>query len=444
MAGTKKRALPCIPRAIPAYNRYDTRFDLTGEVTVGGWVYDGVPPFLPHLQGTQVTESESHDDWKGQVTPPGDIGGNFTTTKQYATLPEGEVKLTSPWIPQGVSYPPRSYRHLYKGPIAIQEAFEASKASFPPFAMSSETALTAYGSKAVSLCAPTRPTVNLATSLLEVYHEGLPKLIGRDTWETRTAEALDYRRRAKSGSSEFLNYQFGWLPIVSDVRDFVSAVVNMDKLLQQYVRDNGNVVRRRLALPPSVSVEESVVRARTLPRLSVNGDYYDFSQPRGDVVRRRETSVRRWFSGAFVYHLPHTFFAEVYTPFADKFQVYRKVLGLELTPETIWQLAPWSWAIDWFTNVGDVISNASTWALDGLVMKYGYVMEHSIVRDTLTYVGPIPYRDRSCSQRPPDVTLVSEAKLRRAANPFGFGLTMEGLTALQKTILAAVGISRMR
>jgi hypothetical protein len=153
--------------------------------------------------------------------------------------------------------------------------------------------------------------------------------------------------------------------------------------------------------------------------------------------------VDRWFSGAFVYHLPQSFFADLYSPFASDFQRVSHLFGLELTPDVLWELTPWSWAVDWFSNVGDVIHNVSAWANDGLVMKYGYIMEYSFVQDTYTFVGPTNVVG-GFAGRPPNLTLVVETKVRKKANPFGFGLTMSGLSTVQKSILAAVGLSRLK
>jgi len=116
----------------------------------------------------------------------------------------------------------------------------------------------------------------------------------------------------------------------------------------------------------------------------------------------------------------------------------KKLLGISLTPETLWNLAPWSWTVDWFSNAGDVISNVSDWATDGLVMRYGYLMEHSIVKDTYLMNGTGSKSVPSC----PPLQLVTETKLRKRANPFGFGLTWNGLSAVQLAILGALGISR--
>lgn len=402
------------------------------------------PPSRPaHLQGKQVTVSESHPDWRRLSAAAGDVGGNFSSTRQYAHSPIGNVHVDTGWAPSGITY---DVRYVYDGPMSFSGWNVPGTTPFPPFASSSVSTLNSYGATAIARCAPTKPTANLATALLEVYHDGLPKMIGRDTWRLRTEKAKDlHRQGAVQGSSEFLNYQFGILPLVGDVQDFVKAVINLDKLLQQFIRDNGQVVRRRYSFKPEVSTVETVVNANATPWLGSNSANFvnTVALPRPQLLRRRETTVNRWFSGAFVYHLPQTFFAELYTPFAKEFQIYRKVFGLELTPEVLWEVAPWSWAVDWFSNVGDVVHNTSAWANNGLVMKYGYIMEHSIVRDTYTYVGLTRLKGDSTS-RPPDLILTSESKLRRAANPFGFGLTLDGLTNLQKSILVAVGLSRLR
>jgi hypothetical protein len=71
-------------------------------------------------------------------------------------------------------------------------------------------------------------------------------------------------------------------------------------------------------------------------------------------------------------------------------------------------------------------------------MWYGYIMEHSIVRDTYT----LSATGFNQPQAVPPATFVTETKLRRGANPFGFGLTWDGLSTFQKSILAALGITR--
>jgi hypothetical protein len=118
-----------------------------------------------------------------------------------------------------------------------------------------------------------------------------------------------------------------------------------------------------------------------------------------------------------------------------------KLFGTDITPEVLWELTPWSWAIDWFTNAGDVLSNVSDYVKYGLILKYGYIMETTMVKDTYTYVS---YGDGT-STYPVDVPpliMTSTVKKRRKANPFGFGVAWDGLSPFQLAIAGALGLSK--
>jgi len=118
-----------------------------------------------------------------------------------------------------------------------------------------------------------------------------------------------------------------------------------------------------------------------------------------------------------------------------------KLFGLSLSPDTLWQLAPWSWAVDWFANTGDVLHNVSAYANQGLILRYGYIMEHTVVRDTYSCGNPVT--NGLWNGRPiAPITFVTETKVRRRANPFGFGVSWNALSPFQTSIVAALGISR--
>jgi len=164
-------------------------------------------------------------------------------------------------------------------------------------------------------------------------------------------------------------------------------------------------------------------------------DFWD-ATPSGDVVLTRNVSRNQWFSGAFTYGLPKG--DSALSGLHRHYLEAGKLLGTSLTPETLWELSPWSWAVDWFSNTGDVISNLSDWALYGLVMQYGYIMEHTIVSDTYTTT---PTGIKGVKSSTP-LTFVTETKTRKRANPFGFGVAWNGLNPIQLGILAALGITR--
>jgi hypothetical protein len=78
------------------------------------------------------------------------------------------------------------------------------------------------------------------------------------------------------------------------------------------------------------------------------------------------------------------------------------------------------------------------------VLKYAYIMEHSVVRDTYSFGGGLGLIPQALyPARPNPIVFVSETKLRRRATPFGFGISLGGLNSTQKTIVAALGLSRL-
>jgi len=382
------------------------------------------------LQGTQVTVSEYHPGWRKNISAKVDVGGNFFTQKKYAvadvsseTITGQQVTQTNPQTGEKTAW----IDWMYHGPIL---PWHCQDAVFPPAANSSDMVLNAIGAKAIAIVKPTNSIADLATFLAELRREGIPKVIGAQSWKTKAAHG-------RSLGSEYLNVEFGWQPVVNEVRAIADSIRRADFAVRQYKRDAGRVVRRRYNFPPEYSETTTLFRSGVNAYASPSGFnmYKSSGTNQGTVFRTRSTSVRRWFSGAFTYHLP-----DYFPGMADNVAKAKRLLGAEVTPELLWNLAPWSWAVDWFSSTGDVISNLSDYATDGLVMRYGYLMEHSIVKDVYTFAGPTGLTDTSV--RPSPVSLITETKIRRRANPFGFGLTMEALTGRQQAILVALGISK--
>jgi hypothetical protein len=151
-----------------------------------------------------------------------------------------------------------------------------------------------------------------------------------------------------------------------------------------------------------------------------------------DQVKTRKT----WFVGCFVY--PDLIGGSDWVE--DYYHKASYLYGLDLNPYTLWQLAPWTWLIDWFTNVGDIIKNVTNAAINGLVLRYGYVMETTTVTRTATGKKPIIF-DAGPSINGYGYTYGGITKVRVGATPFGFGVNLSTLTPTQIAILAALGIT---
>lgn len=395
------------------------------DVTKGSWR-------PPGWNGTEVTRSENHPEWlrrrPGDVMV-GDVGGEFFNQKTYV------IGHDKPWPIVGLTgYKNKGLfneqRAEYKG-VLLPDCPTLAGSCFPPITASARSGLDSWGTKAIALCKPTDRVANALQTLIELYREGLPKLIGSATWKAGVL-------RARDAGHEYLNVEFGFKPLANDIAKFMATVVDCDRLIRQYERDSGRLVRRRMSFPPERSIDVSKRSDNvyvTVPSSSLLTDPSSTNQ--GSTYRIREVEVRRWFTGAFCYHIPdynnNRYAARPHMSQAER------LLGLELTPEVLWELAPWSWAVDWFTNLGDVISNLTSWFQDGLVLKYGYIMEHSKCSDTYVYIGQTKFWSGSS---PAPVTFVTETKQRQRATPFGFGVLLSALTDRQKAIAAAIAVQQ--
>jgi len=416
-------------RRLPGASRYGK------QVTVVNGVPGSPTVFKFDYSGTQYTESEGHQFPVPKGTGLIDSGGPFYTTKSYcknSAMRNGAISKKQS----------SSVTNTYVGHAAVPVPEVGNRPQFPTPAASSDAQLNVFGATAIARCAPANPPSNVVTFLGELMKDGLPSLIGHETWQNRSllAKSADNsaRYRGKTLGSEFLNKEFGWDPMLNDINKFANALLHADKVLEQYERDAGQLVRRRYKFPTTRSSVDTLAFTG-VPASGPNYSLLGTTSP-GNVIRTRETVTDRWFSGAFTYYLPTGYDSrESLSKLARQAQF---LLGAHLSPDVLWELAPWSWAVDWFSNMGDVIHNVSRFATGGLIMPYGYMMEHSIITDTYRYVGatgfPSPF-----DVLPPTV-LVTETKKRVKANPYGFGVTWGSLSGFQYSIMAALGLSRGR
>lgn len=386
-------------------------FNTTESPISGQSRTSGYAPWTPYsIQpgGSETIKSRCHHGyWRGSGAE-GDVGG--------------EMELSRKWYGLSKS-PDQMYNHnTLNGYLYFGYQSGWSPAWSDPII--ADATLRNFGAKAIGLTAPNDPASNVATFIGELRNDGLPSLPG-ESFRERTAIA-------RSSGNEYLNYQFGWAPMVSDLNDFLSATRNASKIINQYVRDSGRVVRRRYAADPVIE-----------QRFSRGGGWaYPIDQnvvTSGYVHEVRTTEL--WFSGAFQYFVP------VPDSTLGRIRYYEslanKLYGTRITPEVVWELAPWSWAVDWFTNVGDVMHNISLLGSDGLVMKYGYAMRKQKLETHMRHTingGQGVYRAGSALSR----EQFAEHKHRIRANPYGFNIDFPGLSAKQASILAALGLTKGR
>lgn len=293
------------------------------------------------------------------------------------------------------------------------------------------TPLTNYSEEALNKINPTNISkANLALSLAELWREGLPSIPG--------IQSLKKKLRGGSTGGEYLNVEFGWKPIVAEVSNIIDAFESSTSIYDQLVRDNGRMVRRRATVFKDEStsiVASNIVRcypAAWNPRLPVN---------RQSTAQTR-LSTRVWTVGRGSYFIP-----DIQTQ-AFKDRLKQEILGAKPNLALIYELMPWSWMIDWVSNVGEVIRYHLGPQVSEFVIDYAYLMRH--VQKDVTYSMPSyetdSFMDGSSFGSVPGLAARErfETKERIAATPFGFGITLSSLSAKQWAILGALGISKAR
>jgi len=367
------------------------------------------------FKGRQVTVSEGHrrsHDGKYRS------GGPFYSASVKPSIPRMDVTMIGPSLTE-----PKKYRGPLTMPIAPGPY--AGGMSFPS---QSDKHLDAVGASAVHAVDPTDPNAQTGLALAELVRDGTP-IPGIQGWRRRT-------EIAKAAGSEYLNAVFGWLPLVSDIKDTSQSIRDGNVIIDNYRAASGTLVHREFAFPTDV-VEEYTELGNTRMNYSPITNIPEFNSTAVMMTRHRITETRKWFSGSFTYYASP---ANSLQKCLNVNTQIDKLFGLSLTPDIVWELTPWSWAIDWFSNAGDVIANIGAMKIQGLVMKYGYIMEEKTITDTYSMpdTGLIVHRP------PPPTTVVTTVKRRKEANPFGFGVSWDGLSPSQLAISAALGITRLR
>lgn len=343
--------------------------------------------------------------WPPPLDSQMDIGGPMSLHRTWDEFPETSVIKAS----------------LTRGTIGMVQMLGYVYGQNPASAKSL-LEMETFGTSAIARVLPTNPISSLSTALGELKKDGLPALPGAGM-----RERADLAHKA---GNEFLNIEFGWLPLINDVRSFSKAVRNSKRIIDQYVRDSDQKIRRRytpnaLDLTPEIFVGTGLANGQNI------------FCPNSTVTKT--TEIKYSFSGAFRYHVPID--DGFYGRLARYESLSAKLYDTRLTPELLWNLAPWTWAVDWFTNAGDVIHNISRLGRDGLVMQYGYAMRHMRVHEY--HRGSYNFSDDDGKHVGTVARSIgSEWKQRVAAHPYGFGFTDASLSAMQLAILAALGLTR--
>lgn len=286
-----------------------------------------------------------------------------------------------------------------------------------------------YGATGYARFKPGAPVMNLGQSLIELRE--LPMMF-RHTYkvlEQIRGMSVGELLNPKNLAADYLGYQFGWIPFLSDIKGLLGLRHSLQTRIAQLRRDNGRSVRRRGSVYEVSNPITTVTGGPFFSSTMCKGTYPLYQNSYGSIVEQFTSGQKHWFAGRFRYWIPDL------GPDRCPPRLYLKLLGLNPTPKLLYDVLPWSWLLDWVTNLGDNIDNVSANAAENLVAEYAYIMSHTYSRYHVTV--------SAVNQNYISGSIEVETKLRRGASPFGFGTTPNAFTNRQWAVLGALGLTRL-
>lgn len=391
-----------------------------------------------------VTENHPWRSRRTRRVRRGNIGGPFIVCKRITEIDPQHIDI---WTGTGKLPRVGSNVFNYKGELIYNGSYGLP--SFPTAVCPelNDSTLLAKGATAWAQCKPTASHGGLAQALGELHEiPRVPQLRSLRTAFENLGQAHGWRNLARMQAGEYLNVAFGWVPLLQDIRDLIRNIYAFDANLAQLERDNGRSVRRSKTLR---GAESNVVT--TLTGVGNHGYFVPalnsacYAGQRWTQTTTVSTKTDYKFTARFRYFID--FARARQGNLAAAAQLTRIMFGVELNPYVVWQLMPWSWLADWFSNTGDILNNLVHDSEDNLVADYAYINGKQVAITRYECMGSLQYgRDDQGSPAPIPVH-VSETHTdvffrRIAASPYGFGLDLPNFSARQIAILVALGINR--
>lgn len=223
----------------------------------------------------------------------------------------------------------------------------------------------------------------------------------------------------------YLNWKFGWEPLLSDLLklfDFTEAVDNRIKEIEG-LRSAGGL-RKKVKVAQATVLEPS------------NGLYVSSAyQTSARVNVNIHKTFEKWGT---VRYMPTAATPQLFGDDLRK-QAQSLVFGQNLSISTLWELMPWSWLIDWFSNTGDFLS-ATRNAL-GVTASSVNIMEH--ITQRIEFNG-FQVNNYGCTYSVPPGDVYDRKTRVVMGNLPQLNVRLPFLSGDQLSILGALNVSKFR
>jgi hypothetical protein len=399
-----------------------------------------------------------------------DTGHPFATYKLAASQPYGHYSISSgatrqesdvcfdPYLPFpnlsdpfgfGYSEKPIRTRHTYFSWPAIG-SFPAMAAPAVSNQIVSNALKNSVGSGLIASTNPWAPKASLAITVLELMKGDIPTVL-----KNLRRYLDDLQSIKKTLGSDWLNIQFGWSPLISDIMDAVRTLLKLHMLV--YASDDSRRTRggdlgswsRIVESGPqgigSLNFGSPLSGAAVAPYWKPDNAVTPLLSP-GNIPSAngrwsRSIEIKADYRFAARFHRG----AQPNSRERGFIEKATELLGLEVTPAVLWELTPWTWLLDWGSNLGSVATNLSQLDWSNVLLDYAYLTFVVKTTAAISWQGnPTLSSTGSLNHGYLAQSFTASEKIREQASPYGFSVSWDGLTPFQLSILAALGMSRGR
>jgi len=261
---------------------------------------------------------------------------------------------------------------------------------------------------------PNRASVDIPLFLFELRElPGMIKDLGDYLLKNSIKKKLSPRELAKQN----LAFQFGWKPLLSDLQKLLKLHDSIQDRMRFFDKLNEGAQTVARNVRNDSSVEMSVFDG-------LHFAYFD---------KKYEYKDKVWYTAKLSADVP------IDKPSRDM-AAFRATTGFSQPTSTIWNAIPWTWLIDWFSNIGDVLSANS--GLISFDVGQMCVMRMRSATATYSFAGIKPgYESIGYSVNAPRQRVVLKERRIYTAPPF-IQLDLSLLNDKQKGILGSLVLAR--
>lgn len=314
---------------------------------------------------------------------------------------------------------------------------------------------------------PTRPDFDLTRFVLELRDvnrifataSSLPSLISPIRNGSGKSAAQYGSDLAQGAGSSYLGYQFGIAPTVSDIMRGSEAILKADQKFGQFIRDSAQLVKRS----SSRVIDNFVSSASTTTGISAFGSdlvewvvrgtggaswlLSQYSRPdiapvnvdaRLALSMHAQSRIRAFCTFEYFVGDPDGFTSRM-DYYVEK---AKKTLGSGLTTSVAYELAPWSWMLDWHIDIGGLLNYQQSVSDYGTVARRaGFTVEREVKSSiSVSNVGSYLYPRTGILGTAHGSQTVFESK-RRSGSPYSMDFNWDYGT-FQWSILGALGLTK--